>query len=102
MVTVNLDGARHNIPVMLEEMNKEKLIYHTMPSGEQVVINVSCNVIPETPMYRDKVWLHEGYVVKARTIQSIASQFGLTPMSIHGWLKKLEIPTRSRGRRKGL
>ena len=51
-------------------------------------------------MYHDKDWLHEEYVVKGRTMADIANQFSITPMSIHQWLGKHDIATRSRGRRK--
>lgn len=48
--------------------------------------------------YRDAVWLREAYVEERRSMQNIASEFGITPAAINQWLNKHDIPTRSRGR----
>jgi hypothetical protein len=55
----------------------------------------------QDPLYKDKDWLHNAYVVEKKTMQNIADIFGLTPMAILKWLRKHEIPTRDRGRRMG-
>ena len=49
--------------------------------------------------YKNKVWLHEQYVVKNRTMKEIADACGKSPMTIQGWLRKHDITSRSRGRR---
>lgn len=64
-----------------------------------VFLEVRYGLMPKKKLYQDKEWLHREYVVNGRTMSDIAQQFGLTPMSIQLWLNKLEIPTRSRGRR---
>ncbi len=70
-------------------------------SGSDVLVaEVRYWVMPSEKAYRDAEWLNEEYTVKGRTMKSIADQFGVTPMSIHQWLGKHNIPTRSRGRRK--
>lgn len=74
---------------------------HELISGEDIlVVEVRHFVKPAKPMYHNKNWLEEEYVVKNRTMADIAEQFGITPMSIHQWLGKHGIETRSRGRRK--
>jgi len=74
---------------------------HECVSGEDVlVVEIKHFVKPAKPLYHRRDWLEEEYVAKNRTMADIADQFGITPMSIHQWLGKHGIPTRSRGRRK--
>lgn len=71
-----------------------------MASGsDTLVAEVRYWVKPTEKAYRNKEWLEEEYIVKGRTMKDIADQFGVTPMSIHQWLGKHGIPSRSRGRR---
>lgn len=74
---------------------------HELESGDDIlVVETKYWVKPAKPLYHRREWLEEEYVVKNRTMAEIAKQFGITPMSIHQWLGKHNIPTRSRGRRK--
>lgn len=50
--------------------------------------------------YRDKEWLIDQYTKAGRSMASIANQFGVSPMTIQTWLRKHDIETRNRGRRK--
>ena len=68
-------------------------------TGDRYTLEISVAKIPNKPLYQDRAWLTREYVEKGRTIQEIADQFGVTPMSIHGWVKKFDIPSRPRGRR---
>tara|TARA_R100000152_G_C6674070_1_gene109645 strand:- start:368 stop:703 length:336 start_codon:yes stop_codon:yes gene_type:complete len=52
----------------------------------------------QDPLYKDKDWLHEKYVVEGLPCSAIGNMFGLSPMTIYKWLKKHDIPTRPRGR----
>jgi hypothetical protein len=68
-------------------------------NGDSYTLEVSVAMIPNKPLYQDRAWLTKEYVDKQRTMQEIADQFGVTPMSIHGWIRKFDIPSRPRGRR---
>jgi|TARA_R100001463_G_scaffold23790_2_gene56847 hypothetical protein len=73
---------------------------HELVSGEDVlVVEIKHFIKPTKPLYHRKDWLEQEYIGKNRTMAEIARQFGITPMSIHQWLVKHNIPTRSRGRR---
>ena len=48
--------------------------------------------------YRDKDTLVDLYVHREYSMQEIADKYGATPMTIHNWLTKHEIPTRTTGR----
>ena len=50
------------------------------------------------PQYRESAWLEEEYGNKKSTMQSIADEFGITPMAVYKWLKKHGIETRPPGR----
>jgi hypothetical protein len=49
--------------------------------------------------YRNKAWLKREYESRGRTMQEIATQCGVSPMTINLWLNKHGIETRRRGRR---
>lgn len=73
---------------------------HEMDGDENVmVVEIKYFIKPAKPLYHRKDWLEEEYIGKNRTMAEIAQQFGITPMSIHQWLTKHNIPTRPRGRR---
>ena len=55
-----------------------------------------------TDLYKGEAWLHEQYVTNRRSMDSIALECGVTPMTINNWLKRLKINTRGRGVRSGL
>lgn len=67
--------------------------------GDNYTLEINVAKIPNKPLYQDRTWLTKEYVDKQRTMQEIADQFGVTPMSIHGWIRKFDIPSRPRGRR---
>lgn len=46
-------------------------------------------------LYQNKEWLEDQYVTKKKTPEQIADGIGVHKSSIHRWLKRLEIPTRS-------
>jgi hypothetical protein len=54
----------------------------------------------EEAAYRDKKWLAAEYIKGRRSMQSIATQCGVSPMTIWLWLDKHDIPKRGRGRNK--
>ena len=66
--------------------------------GRVMIASIKITETPTEKLYRNRDWLVQEYAVNCRTMQDIADQFNITPMSIHQWLKKLSIPTRSRGR----
>lgn len=68
-------------------------------AGRTIVASVKITEIPKDKLYRDRDWLYNEYVTKGKTLKEIASIFNITPMSIHQWLVKLDIPARPRGRR---
>ncbi len=50
-------------------------------------------------MFKDKLWLEEAYCIEGKTMEEIATECGVTAMTINNWLKRHNIPTRDRGRR---
>lgn len=68
--------------------------------GDILYLETKFGIKPSKKMYHDYEWLYSEYVTKGRTMSDISNQFGITPMSIQQWLNKLDIPTRSRGRKK--
>lgn len=79
-------------------VGKMKQVVRT-ETGDRYTLEINIAKIPNKPLYQDRAWLTREYVDKGRTMQEIADQFGVTPMSIHGWVKKFDIPSRPRGRR---
>lgn len=49
--------------------------------------------------YRDRNWLETEYLNNNRTMHSIATECGVSSMTIQNWLDRHSIPTRPRGRR---
>jgi len=83
----------YDIEVNLEnvcECGKCSVLYEVLVSTRQ---------IPDAPFYRESDWLQENYIDMDRTLADIAGQFGVSPMTIHHWLRRYDIPTRTRGRR---
>ena len=52
------------------------------------------------PLYRDPLYLMENYVDKERSMAEIADDFGVSPMTIHNWLRNHDIETRPTGKRR--
>ena len=50
-------------------------------------------------VYRDPIWLEEQYLLEGKTMDEIAQECSVSPMTINNWLVKHNIPTRERGRR---
>jgi len=69
------------------------------PIGK-IYLNIECGISHDEPLYHDVDWLRTEYIGNNRTMADIAKQFGVTPMTIHQWLTKHEIPTRPRGRKR--
>ena len=63
---------------------------------------VTITIIPtdSKPLYRDYEWLHAQYVKHNKNMQTIATEYGVTPMCINNWLRRHNIDTRSRGARR--
>ena len=47
------------------------------------------------PLYRNKDWLHEHYIVRKMTSQEIAELVGVNSGTVCRWLRKLNIPVRN-------
>jgi len=84
-VTLPLKEGAHTHDVTDEDGNEFKLTYVLTKKDKE-------------PLYRQREWLEAEYVEKKRTMQSIADEFGLTPMAIFKWLKKHGLATRPPGR----
>jgi len=66
--------------------------------GTPYRVGITYGPITNTAEYRDKKWLKAEYIKNKRSMQSIATQCNVSPMTIWLWLDKHEIPKRSRGR----
>ena len=84
-VAYDLEVGRHTFEIERDDERKLRL-------------DVIYSVIEPEPLYRDADWLHRAYVEERRTMANIASEFGVSAMTIHGWIKKHGIPSRPRGR----
>tara|TARA_R110001592_G_scaffold134755_3_gene350636 strand:- start:50 stop:385 length:336 start_codon:yes stop_codon:yes gene_type:complete len=82
-----------------EENSPNSQVEHEFQiDGRTMIASIKIAEVPKVKAYRSRDWLYEEYTTKGRTMQDIADQFSITPMSIHQWLKKLGIETRPRGR----
>ena len=69
-------------------------------SNAQYTINFTLIDKTKPKHYRDPLWLENNYVVQERTMQEIATEFGITPAAVNQWLVKHDIPTRPRGQKR--
>jgi len=90
-------GEQIEIEVSMDEFRSDR--YEVEREGYTLFLDVTYGSIPAERLYRDADWLTEAYVKGGRTMADIAAQFAVSPMTIHGWLKKHDIPTRPRGRK---
>lgn len=67
--------------------------------GKELRVKIEVFDTSNEKSYQDKEWLVEAYLEQGRSMANIAQQFGVTPMTIQGWLRKHGIQTRSRGRK---
>lgn len=80
------------------EINKVET--YTIPhEGRELKVKIEVFDTSNEKSYQDKEWLLENYSEQGRSMANIAQQFGVTPMTIQGWLRKHGIQTRSRGRK---
>ena len=70
-----------------------------MVDGEPYWASVSLTKAIEGKPYRDREWLVKMYHTEEKTLQQIGDLCGVSPMTINQWLRKHNIPSRSRGRR---
>ena len=89
-------NEKRNINILLE--GPEEGVESFEQDGRTYKLTYSVFEIEDKRLYREADWLKEEYLSKRRTLKSIADQFGLTPMSIHKWLRKHGIDTRPPGR----
>ncbi len=90
-------GEQIEIEVNMDEFRSDR--YEVKREGYTLYLDVTYGLVPEERLYRDATWLTEAYVTDKRTMADIAAQFAVSPMTIHGWLVKHDIPTRPRGRK---
>jgi len=100
----NMSEKRFDLTTMWDVQNmgigkKQVTVVNPFENGDKYIVEINVSKIPNKPLYQDRAWLTKEYVDKQRTMQEIADQFGVTPMSIHGWIRKFDIPSRPRGRR---
>lgn len=81
------------------ETTAKQVIIGCNGCGSNHTIQASVSLLTDKPRYREKVWLERQYAKEGRTMQSIADDFGVSPMTIYGWLKQHDIRTRGRGTR---
>ena len=94
-------GRKPNQMTFVIEINGNTYAMH---ANERLVVNgqayrLTVSTALNGKEYKNKEWLSEHYHVKNMTQQEIADLFGVTVMTINQWLRKLNIPTRPRGRR---
>jgi len=87
----------YEIPLRLDGLGKHRV--EAEVGGLRVILDIDYQLADKLGLYREKEWLVENYVVKGLTMAELARTCGVSPMTIHLWLKKHEIPSRPRGRR---
>jgi hypothetical protein len=90
-------GEQIEIDVSMDEFRSDR--YEVEREGYTLFVDVTYGSVPSERLYRDAAWLTGAYVTEGRTMADIARQFAVSPMTIHGWLVKHDIPTRPRGRK---
>tara|TARA_R100001510_G_C7653464_1_gene211673 strand:+ start:1475 stop:1777 length:303 start_codon:yes stop_codon:yes gene_type:complete len=90
-------GEQIEIDVNMDEFRSDR--YEVEREGYTLFVDVTYGSVPSERLYRDRAWLKAAYVSEGRTMADIGKQFAVSPMTIHGWLTKHEIPTRPRGRK---
>ncbi len=91
-------GEKIAFELHLEELGAKRIEIQSK-AGNTFYVNCEFGMKPQGPLYQDKEWLIEHYVKRGSTMVELSSMFGVTPMTIHLWLKKHNIPSRPRGRR---
>ena len=89
--------TEHEIPLKLDGLGKHRI--EAEIDGCKVVLDIEYQLADKVAHYQDKEWLVDNYVVNGLTMAELARTCGVSPMTIHLWLTKHEIPTRPRGRR---
>ena len=64
-----------------------------------IIVEFGVKAAPGSNIHKNPDWLQQKYIQEDKTMQEIADICGVTPMTIRDWLKKSEIPIRSRGAR---
>jgi hypothetical protein len=67
--------------------------------GNEMKLNLSRFIRKAKAAYKQREWLHKQYVEEGMSMADIATQCGVSPMTIHNWLITHDIQKRSRGRR---
>lgn len=89
-------GEEITVNVQMNDFRSDR--YEIERDGYTLFLDVTYGSVPDEPLYRDPQWLSDAYEGEGRTMADIARQFGVSAMTIHGWLKKHGIESRPRGR----
>jgi len=83
------DGIQELIPCKANVRFVKDGVWYLLTTGEA----------DTSKPYRNHSWLNENYWGKGLTLKQIGDLCGVSPMTINQWLRKLDIPSRPRGRR---
>lgn len=99
MATVALPNKTEKIDIdfHLEDFGKHRIEMEA--EGGKLYLDIEYGFLDSENAYQDKDWLVQTYVKQQKTMAEIARICGCSPMTVHLWLQKHDIPTRSRGRR---
>lgn len=89
----------HIYSVILDEVQIGSNRFVIPTESGDVVLNIQATLQSDGDKYRDRDWLANQYSVENKTMKEIGDMCGVSPMTINLWLKKHNIPTRSRGQR---
>ena len=67
--------------------------------GSYVAFEYSIRVVEDRPMYRERDWLYEQYVIKKKSMAAVGKMCGVSAMTIRGWIQNHGIQARSRGQK---
>lgn len=65
-----------------------------------VEFEYSIRIIVDKPLYRDRNWLHEQYIINGKSMSAIGKMCNVSAMTIRWWMQTYEIPARGRGMKK--
>lgn len=69
-------------------------------SNAQYAVSFTLRDKTKPKHYREPLWLEDAYLTQGRTMQEIATEFGISAAAVNQWLVKHDIPTRPRGQKR--
>ena len=89
----------HFLPLQSLEGSDEKTL-SCRGCGSYVAFEYSIRTVEDRPLYRDRDWLYEQYIIQKKSMSAVGKLCGVSAMTIRGWIKNHGLSARSRGQKK--